>query len=211
LTVSRGALVSHGSRASLGLGAARGGRDAFPEGQTLKTTFEFSRPFEIAELTSAELPFEVAATPAECRALARRLDLLALDRLEAEGRVSAGSGGVVRVRGVLRARATQRCVVTLEPVPAELEVPFERTFVRGSVAHRLLHLDVEQLDLEPLVGDILDLGELVTEELALALDPYPRAAGAEEVLEAFGVRGDDEEPPAESPFAVLRERLADKG
>ncbi|GBD41436.1 hypothetical protein HRbin39_00817 [bacterium HR39] len=174
----------------------------------MRTPYEFSRPFEIAELTSLEAPFAIAATAHERAALCRRLDLLALDRLEAEGTVSAGAGGVVRVRGRLRAHATQRCVVTLEPVPAELEVPFERTFVRGSSAARLLHLDLEQLDLEPLVGDILDLGEVVTEELALALDPYPRAAGAEETLREFGVRGDDEpEAERESPFSVLRGRF----
>ncbi len=174
----------------------------------MRTPYEFSRPFEIAELTSIEAPFAVAATAPEREALCRRLDLLALDRLEAEGTVSAGAGGVVRVRGRLRAHATQRCVVTLEPVPAELEVAFERTFVRSGAASRLLDLDPEQLDLEPLVGDILDLGEVVTEELALALDPYPRAEGAEEALRELGIRSDDEpRAPRESPFAVLRERF----
>ncbi len=178
----------------------------------MRTSYEFSRPFEIAELTAAELPFEVAAQPAERQALARRLDLLALERLEAEGRVSAGAGGVVRVRGVLRAQVVQRCVVTLEPVPAELEVPFERTFLRGGGSERLLELDVEQLDLEPLLGDVLDLGEVVTEELALALDPYPRAAGADEALAELGVRREGEEQASEtSPFAVLRERFGREG
>ncbi len=211
MTAPPPALLSSEDRASPGPGLVPGGGPAHPEGVIVRMPHEFSRPFEIAELTSTELPFAIAANAAECRALARRLDLLALDRLEAEGRVSAGAGGVVRVRGVLRARATQRCVVTLEPVPAELEVPFERTFVRGGATQRLLHLDVEQLDLEPLVGDLLDLGELVTEELALALDPYPRADGAEAVLDAFGVRGDDEPPPADGPFAVLRERFGREG
>jgi len=174
----------------------------------MRTPTEFSRPFEIAELTTLEAPFRIAATAPERDALCRRLDLLALDRFEAEGTVSAGAGGVVRVRGRLRAHATQRCVVTLEPVPAELDVPFERTFVRGSAVSRLLDLDFEQLDLEPLIGDILDLGEVATEELALALDPYPRAEGADDALRELGIRGDDE-PAAgpESPFAVLRERL----
>ncbi len=178
----------------------------------MRTSYEFSRPFEIAELTAAELPFEVAAQPAERQALARRPTPAPRPPAAPAPGDRAGAGGVVRVRGVLRAQVVQRCVVTLEPVPAELEVPFERTFLRGGGSERLLELDVEQLDLEPLLGDVLDLGEVVTEELALALDPYPRAAGADEALAELGVRREGEEQASEtSPFAVLRERFGREG
>jgi uncharacterized metal-binding protein YceD (DUF177 family) len=33
-------------------------------------------------------------------------------------------------------------------------------------------------EVEPVIGGAIDLGEALAEELGLALDPYPRAAGA---------------------------------
>jgi len=54
---------------------------------------------------------------------------------------------------------------------------------------------------EPLLGETLDIGEVVAEQFGLALDPYPRKTGVE-----FGVDtarpndGDDRG----SPFEVLR-------
>jgi hypothetical protein len=45
---------------------------------------------------------------------------------------------------------------------------------------------------------VLDLGEAVAEQLALALDPYPRVPGAE--------LPEIESDPQERPFAALRRR-----
>jgi hypothetical protein len=59
-------------------------------------------------------------------------------------------------------------------------------------------------ELEPLVGDRIDVGESFAEELGLALDPYPRAAGAAaQVAAELGpevsfspARSDDDGSPA---------------
>ncbi len=168
----------------------------------MRSTTEFSRPFEIAELAKAALPFEIEATPDERAAVARRLELLELPELRAQGRVEAAGGGVVRVRGRVVAQLVQRCVVTLEPVENRVESDFERLFLRsGGTASTLVEVAAEEVDIEPLLGDILDLGEIVTEELALVMDPYPRAPHASEYLEAY-TREQDREPPA-SPLAAL--------
>ncbi len=67
------------------------------------------------------------------------------------------------------------------------------------------------LDVLPLEGDALDLGEAVAQSLGLALDPYPRAsdevraAAARFVLseaEAEAIAAADK--AAASPFAALR-------
>ena len=62
-----------------------------------------------------------------------------------------------------------------------------------------------------MTGRTIDLGEAMAEELALALDPYPRAADADDlVLRDLGPNiSVGAEPPAESPFAALRQ-LAEK-
>jgi hypothetical protein len=50
------------------------------------------------------------------------------------------------------------------------------------------------------MGDSLDIGEIVAEELALALNPYPRKAGLDAPQ---GPDGDAVGEPPTSPFAAL--------
>lgn len=57
---------------------------------------------------------------------------------------------------------------------------------------------------EPLDGPLLDLGELVSQHLSLAVDPYPRAPGVslegiQEVVESTP----DADGPPEGPFGKL--------
>ncbi len=168
---------------------------------------EFSRPFEITQALKEPVPFKIEADRRERAAVARRLDFLEVQALCAEGRVETAGRQVLRVRGRLTARILQRCVVTLEPVCSSVETAFERLFRRGGADAALVEVSVEDPDLEPLVGDVLDLGEIVTEELALAADPYPRAPHADEALQKFGV------VPEEEPLSPLRlalERLRDE-
>lgn len=156
---------------------------------------EFSRPCAVDRLPAGGQGFALAATEAERAALARRFDLDALDRLEAEGHVQAvpvaGAQPLVEVSGRLRAAASQRCVVTLEPVPATLDTTFRRVFTRELPDEAAAaEIEVDALDddePEPLPpGETLDLGELVAEELAVALDPYPRSPDADAVLAEVG-------------------------
>ncbi|MFO1067607.1 MAG: DUF177 domain-containing protein [Geminicoccaceae bacterium] len=160
---------------------------------------EFSRTFLVDPLPEGGLDFDLVANAAERTAVARRLDILALDRLEADGRIDRDSatGGVV-VSGTLRAAATQRCVVTLEPVPQAIDTEFRRLFAaEADAAGDEIEIDPLAEQPEPLDGSLLDVGELVTEELSLALDPYPRATGVPEVAV-----GDVEAEPS-GPFAAL--------
>lgn len=168
---------------------------------------ELSRIVELGELALGDLPFDIVAEAREREAVARRLELLALGSLAARGVVEAAGRDAVRVRGTLVAEVTQECVVTLEPVPGRIEVPFERLFVRTGEAGNTLVLDPEGPDSEPLEGDSIDIGELVVEELALALDPWPRAPDADAWLERFGSRGPDAADEAANPFARLARAL----
>ncbi len=172
-------------------------------------TREFSRLFDLGELRTGDAAFEIEAGPEERGAVARRLDLLQLEELVAKGTVEAGTGGVVRVRGALQARLRQRCVVTLEPVEAELDAGFDRLFLRGGAPAAQVTIDPEEEEPEPLLGDLLDLGELVTEELALAIDPYPRHPDAESHLARYGAAGGGGE--AAGPLAEALRRLGGNG
>jgi uncharacterized metal-binding protein YceD (DUF177 family) len=172
---------------------------------------EFSRPFNLGDLGERPVHRRVEAEAAERAALAERFGLLGLERLEARLTLRRLRGGrVIRVEGRLGATATQRCVLTLGPVPAELDEPFELDFQpAGADGPAEVVLDAEVEEPEPLEGDRLDLGELIAQQFSLALDPYPRAEGAKLVQSDWGA-SDEEEVPSDNPFAALA-GLKDRG
>jgi uncharacterized metal-binding protein YceD (DUF177 family) len=177
--------------------------------QRLADELEFSRLFRLRHMpATGGHAFSLEATPAECRAVARRLELLSLAALVFQGRIEKGPrDGVLIVRGTIEADATQRCVVTLEPVPARLEVPIERYFVLGAdeTGDEII-VSPDDEEPEPLNGELLDLGEIAVEELSLALDPYPHAADAPAVLRSHNDAADAAARSAFAALAALRDR-----
>ena len=160
---------------------------------------EFSRPVALDRATAAPHFREIIATEAERAALARRLGLVALDLLSARLNWRREASGTISLEGELEAQVTQTCVVTLEPVAARVTDRFVRHFVQGAVAAEdEVVIDPEADDPPEALGDgLVDAGEIVTQQLALALDPYPRAPGSmlpDDVARAT---------PSESPFRVL--------
>jgi len=94
----------------------------------------------------------------------------------------------------------QACVVSLQPVESELSGSITRTFGRAEPdGDEGGWVDPEAEDsIDTLSEGQIDLGHVITEELALALDPYPRAPGAEFSPPA------EPQPKAEAgPFAAL--------
>jgi len=183
---------------------------------------EFERPFALDSLRDRTVRQKLEAGPAERSALAARFGILGIGRLEGElalRRVRAGRA--VRVEGRLRADATQACVVTLVPVPQSIDTEFAVVFVPTEDLKPIPvdeegAVDIEAFateeDLEEALPDgPLDLGELLAQELAVALDPYPRAPGAS--FQPVWGEAEAEEPappPPEGkvrPFADLKARL----
>ena len=171
---------------------------------------ELSRIVSVARIRDTWLTETVNASAVERAALARRFGLVELGRLEATVRLRrARAGRYLEIDASLAAAVVQTCVVTLDPVPAEIDERF--ALLLGPLAGAEPD-DVEAagdliVDLEapePLEGDDLDIGELVAQQLSLALDPYPRSAAAE--AEAAALVAGAAPDPAESPFAILQKR-----
>ena len=138
---------------------------------------EFSRRIELARLGAHEIAYPISAGAAEREALARRFDLLSLDRLEAEIHLQRIGGGMVRLSGRLSADIVQACVVSLEPVASSIEQDFTLLYGPAQPGKSVMP-DLEIDVVEPFEGDAIDIGEAAAQQLALALDPYPRAPGA---------------------------------
>ncbi len=166
---------------------------------------EFSRPIEVDRVGHTEVVHEISATAEECAALAKRFDLLALDRLEARVRLRRARGGsLLRLAGRLKADVVQSCVVTLAPVPSHVETEFTALYGDGDVGGEGIEIDPEiESTLEPWPDGPLDLGETVAQELVLALEPYPRAPGAA-LDPSYEPSGEPAAPPEKvNPFTVL--------
>jgi uncharacterized metal-binding protein YceD (DUF177 family) len=183
---------------------------------------EFARPLVIEPWPDTAIAVQFSADPGERRALARRFGLLELRSLRVDGRLDRGDDRrELRFQGSLEAEVVQACIVTLEPVPATIRQPVERRYRRAEPGAEpgpagpqqvwVIDEDEVEVEVDIVTGRTIDLGEAMAEELALALDPYPRAADADDlVLRDLGPNiSVGAEPPAESPFAALRQ-LAEK-
>jgi uncharacterized metal-binding protein YceD (DUF177 family) len=124
---------------------------------------------------------------------------MALPRLEAGFDLTRLEPDGVHLVGRVSATVVQNCVVTLEPIEAEIDEAIDLMFLSEAAAAaeaaRLQALDTEDPP-EPLREGAVDLGALATEFLLLGIDPYPRKPGA--VFDAPPA-GD----PSSHPFAAL--------
>ncbi|MEO8559268.1 MAG: DUF177 domain-containing protein [Rhodospirillales bacterium] len=161
----------------------------------------------LADLRDEPVHFHIVATEAERQDLAQRFGLRALSALVADITVAQLQGGVaLRVEGRLEADLTQACVVSLESVQQHIDDSFcldfgEPADVLDTETGELL-LAVDPNAPEPMPHGELDLGELLAEHLALAIDPYPRKPGValDQILQTNGITL---EAAQQSPFAVL--------
>jgi uncharacterized metal-binding protein YceD (DUF177 family) len=193
---------------------------------------EFSRTVPVDRLRRGVLNERIEATEKERKALAERFELEAVNSLVADVRLEPMKSGMVRVSGHIDADVVQTCVVSLDSVPATVSEPFAALFAPpemigeedGDIDIDALAEDEEDLP-EPILNHRIDIGELAAQHLSLALDPYPRAPGAdfsdlrehddpeggydalsdEEINET--VSQDEGEQPTQRPFAGLGEKL----
>ncbi|WP_341701955.1 DUF177 domain-containing protein [Ferrovibrio sp.] len=179
---------------------------------------EFSHVVETGQLPPEGANLDLIATEAERTALARRFQILAVHRLEAHVQVVLHPvvAGNFLVKGRFEADVDQACVVSLEPVREAVSESFSRSFAPTIPAGGARTgtdepewLDPDSADPPDLLADgRIDVGEVVAEELALGLDPYPRKAGAD-MPEQYRPKPDDEEGKI-SPFAALARLKAEK-
>ena len=144
---------------------------------------------------------DLVADDAERKAVAERLALPSLERLEAHVCLTR-TGEVVRAEGRLVAALDQRCVVTGEPVAAHVDEPFAIAFVPEPPIggpDEEIELGEADCDIVFYDGAVIDLGGAIADTLALSLDPYPRSASADAALKEAGVLSEEQA----SPFAVL--------
>ena len=153
--------------------------------------------------------------------MARRMGIVSIEFAKATVTVQRAGGGMIHAIGTIEADVTQSCVVSQVPVKGHIEDEFdgwfadkastvsfakarsEREAKKGIIEAEILE---ESADPEPIIGGKIDIGELSTQYLSLALDPYPRAEGAASEFVIEPPKGGKEAPkPRKSPFEALKD------
>jgi uncharacterized metal-binding protein YceD (DUF177 family) len=168
----------------------------------------FSRTVELAAIPATGLERSISADSAELAALAGAYGIPEVRKLAADLTLTRESGGVIRVNGRVAADIVQTCVVSLVPVEQTIDEPIDVRLVEAAspraeaAARPGAEVMINPDDPDPpdiLSGPMLDLGVVATEHFLLAVDPYPRAPGAELPADAAESSPD----ASDSPFAAL--------
>ncbi len=178
-----------------------------------RMTEEFSYPVKAGQIKDQTQDYTLKADEAQRAALAARFGLAGLARLEGRFILHHERSGIIAAAVTMHATVTQVCVVTLEPFEAKIKEQAELRFVpEAAMSHvpgetedeeDITPDSLESPDEIPYANDIIDLGAALSEQLALALDPYPRKPGAS--------LPDAASDQSAHPFAALASRLGKQG
>ena len=165
---------------------------------------EFSHSVKLDEIGAGTSLYALVADQAARMGLTTRFDLLSLDSLEADIALIR-NGNIIRATGQMRASLSQACIASGEAVASAFNEPITINFTPEPRADTVVEIELKAEDCDSVFhdGKAIDLGEAVAQSLALALNPYPRSAGAEMKLKAAGVKREDEVVAVLSPFSAL--------
>ncbi len=127
----------------------------------------------------------ISADNVDCARVAEGLDVEGLESLTADLEIAPWLDGL-EVKGVLHARATRTCGVSLEAFEEIVDEHVVLHFVPAGSPNAApppqgdVELDLEADDPpDSVAGDAVELASFLAEQLALALQPFPRKPGVE--------------------------------
>jgi hypothetical protein len=161
------------------------------------------RIHDLSRLPEAGYELDIVPGTEELRALAKWAGVDEVSRLRAHVFVRAQSKTQFVDETQFDADIVQSCVVTLEPVRSHIARSFTRVLQLMPGIDRfpdrggpVAEVPAGEDSPDEIDSPVYDLGTPLREELALSIDPYPRAPGV-----AFELPADEVHP--ESPFAAL--------
>ncbi len=137
---------------------------------------ELHRPVALDRIGPNGTALAISAAPEELPAIAARLRVVSVAGLQCAFRLRRIGATTIEAQGTLSACVTETCVVSLDTFDYDLQETFTVHFVPAGTEDD--DPDPEAIDQIPFEGGSIDIGEAAVEQLALALDPYPRKPGA---------------------------------
>jgi uncharacterized metal-binding protein YceD (DUF177 family) len=183
---------------------------------------EWSFPVEADTVVNHAKNYSLTPSVEQVKRLAQRLGVLGIKDLSADITLErdARSNAIIHAQGTVHGKLTQQCVVTLEPIVTQVEEEFEAWFADPEQAvslTRVRHdreakkgkgekpvLD-ESEDPEAIIDGKIDLGELATQYLSLAIDPYPHKEGVQYEIRDEATLAAETPEIRKNPFAALKD------
>ena len=170
----------------------------------------FSFPIKVGHVASNAVTITIEADEKERERLVNLWNVVGVDKLTADVRLSRWKRDGIRVAGTFKGELKQICVASLQPISTVIEDEFVAHFVpetsklarRDDIQNGEIIIDVDGPDIpDTFTANTIDIGEVVAEYAALVIDPYPRDPEVQ-IDEKFQV-SDVEDDKAPSPFAAL--------
>lgn len=132
-------------------------------------------------------PFRGSLTvsKADLAGLAHRFGFVEIGRLDVALEIARVGPDAWDVTGRLQAHLVQPCIVTGDPVPETVDFGIEERYVRATQEGDEIVVGLEAS--EPLVDGCIELGEMVAQSLALAVNAWPRTVDAPDEFKAGDV------------------------
>ncbi|WP_416407074.1 YceD family protein [Agrobacterium rosae] len=171
----------------------------------------FSYPVKVGHISANPVRIGLTASPEELIGLAKLWYVVSVESLKSELQVTRWKRDGLKITGDVRVALTQACVVTLEPVSSVIDEKIDQILVpEGSKLARMMPDEKGEIVLDPdgpdmpdqFSGDTIDVGVVVAEFAALAIEPYPRKPNVD-----FAGYGEEKlvEEKKPSPFAALKD------
>jgi uncharacterized metal-binding protein YceD (DUF177 family) len=162
------------------------------------TDLPLSYPLVVERIPEGGKTVVVTADETSRAALARQISSPGIAELVANFELTR-RGRRVTLEGHLKAKLTRVCVVTLEPFEVVVDEPMAMKFAEPPRDDKRTEIEIKAASEDPpdhIIDGKIDLGQVASEFLMLALDPYPRKPNVvftETVVEVA----------PKSPFAAL--------
>lgn len=185
------------------------------------TEQEWSHFYDVDDLESKPETLTIEASDEELQDVARRFGVNAIKGAKATLTLNREQGGrIIHVTGSFEAQVTQECVVSGDPVETTLSEALEGWFADKektvsfaaakrerdvSQSHGEIELVPEEEDPEPIIEGVIDLGELVTQHISLALPEYPHKDGVQHEYSDDSIEIDEKSPLRKNPFEALKD------
>lgn len=165
---------------------------------------EFSHEIDLGALPAGGKTFKLRPDQNERSLVAARLGVPDITAFEGEMRVKVTSTRI-DIKGRVEAALERQCVVSLEPMVEKIDESFEIEFFRQQPDIPVSEDDEDWLNAPDVHEDAsIDLGELLVEQLSLAMAPFPRKEEAVSLADQFG--SEEEVSPLAAAFEEAEKR-----
>ena len=150
--------------------------DTLPEAPVYES---FRCVVDVARLApGAPVTADLVMSEADRTTLAQDFRVPGVQSLNGEA-LAARRAGMIEVEGRVRATLTRQCVASLEDMDEVIDEAFTVVFTEHAPEPADAEAEADLDAPEPIEGGRLDLGQVLLEQLVLAMAPHPRKPGAE--------------------------------